>query len=228
MRGHDCYLFGDGMAIEQAGAKNLETIGLPRPNHWLPAAGIMRGLLSRRSELPVMFEIQPMSPELYRQQTRRSTLVIAVLFLALAMLCSTLSTQLLGTPGGDNFKWNLLGVLAGLALTVAIVRQFLWSQPFMAAAAYGWGLKRSLMRVTNVMHHVKAGVAAGDDSAYKLLRFYHLGLQQMYQLDGNSSELSQLVREIDTHRELMEQRGLELEQKRLDPAWIETVKGLKV
>lgn len=175
-----------------------------------------------------MFEIQPMSPELYRQQTRRSTLVIAVLFLALAMLCSTLSTQLLGTPGGDNFKWNLLGVLAGLALTVVLVRQLLWPRPFMAAAVYGWALKRSLMRVTNVMHHVRAGVAAGDDTAIKLLRFYHLGVSQMHQLDGNSSELSQMVREIDAHRELMQARGLDTEQQRLDPAWLEAVKGIPV
>ena len=64
-----------------------------------------------------MFEIQPIDPAYYRQQTRRSTMVIAVIFVALAMLCATLSTQLFGTPGGDNFKWNLLGVLAGLGLT---------------------------------------------------------------------------------------------------------------
>lgn len=172
-----------------------------------------------------MFEITPIDPEYYRQQTRRSTLVVALLFLALAMLCATASTQLLGTPGGDNFRWNLLGVLAGLALTVAFVRLQLWHRPFMAAAAYGWRLKRSLMRVTNVMHHVKAGVAAGDESAMKLLRFYHLGLTQMHQLDGNSSELSQLVREIDAHREAMQQRGLDIEQQRLDPVWLERVKG---
>ncbi|MDX5372013.1 MAG: DUF3087 domain-containing protein [Pseudomonadaceae bacterium] len=174
-----------------------------------------------------MFEIQPMSPELYRQQTRRSTFVVIAIFLALGMLCATVSTQLLGTPGGDNFKWNLLGVLAGLALTIVLVRQQLWQRPFMAAAVYGWRLKRSLMRVTNVMHHVKAGVAAGDQTAMQLLRFYHLGLTQMHQLDGNSSELSQMVREIDAHREAMEQRGLDTEQKRLDPAWLEAVKGFK-
>lgn len=175
-----------------------------------------------------MFEIQPMSPELYRQQTRRSTFVLIAVFLALAMLCATASTQLFGTPGGDNFKWNLLGVLTGLALTVALVRQLLWQRPFMAAAVYGWNLKRSLMRVTNVMHHVKAGVAAGDDTAIKLLRFYHLGVSQMHQLDGNSSELSQMVREIDAHRELMVQHGLDADQPRLDPAWLEAVKGIKV
>jgi hypothetical protein len=172
-----------------------------------------------------MFEITPINPEHYRQQTRRSTLLIAVIFLALAMLCATASTQLFGTPGGDNFRWNLLGVLAGLGLTIALVRLQLWSRPFMAAAVYGWRLKRSLMRVTNVMHHVKAGVAQGDASAMKLLRFYHLGLTQMHQLDGNSSELSQMVREIDAHCEAMQAQGLELEQNRLDPAWLERVKG---
>lgn len=174
-----------------------------------------------------MFEIQPMSPELYRQQTRRSTFVVIAIFLVLAMLCATASTQLFGGPPGDNFKWNLLGVLSGLALTVAVVRQQLWHRPFMAAAAYGWALKRSLMRVTNVMHHVRAGVAAGDETAMKLLRFYHLGVAQMHQLDGNSSELSQMTREIDAHREAMEQRGLETEQKRLDLAWLEAVKRHK-
>ena len=51
-------------------------------------------------ELSVMFEITPIDPEHYRQQTRRSTLLIALIFLMLAMLCATASTQLLGTPGG--------------------------------------------------------------------------------------------------------------------------------
>ncbi|HSX71316.1 MAG TPA: DUF3087 domain-containing protein [Pseudomonas sp.] len=173
-----------------------------------------------------MFEIQPMSPELYRQQTRRSTFVVIAIFLVLGMLCATASTQLFGGAPGDNFTWNLLGVLTGLALTVVLVRQQLWHRPFMAAAAYGWGLKRNLMRITNVMHHVKAGVAAGDASAMKLLRFYHLGVSQMHQLDGNSSELSQMVREIDAHREAMQQQGLDPQQNRLDPAWIDAVKRI--
>ncbi|GIZ13698.1 DUF3087 domain-containing protein [Pseudomonas sp. NCCP-436] len=176
-----------------------------------------------------MFEITPLNPELYRQQTRRITLLVALIFIALAMLLSTLSVQLFGEPGGEsNFRWNLLGVLAGLVLTVALVRWQLWSRPWMAPAVYGWQLKRNLMRVTNVMHHVRAGVAQGDESAIRLLRFYHLGVSQMHQLDGNSSDLSQMVREIDQHRELMEARGLEVEQTRLDPVWLEAVRRIEV
>lgn len=171
-----------------------------------------------------MFEIKEFNPETYRRQTRRSTLIVLLIFAPLAMLLSGLLVMLFGEPGGDNFRWNLGGVIAALVLTVLLVRQVFWSQPWMAPAVYGWQLKRSLMSVTNVMHHVKAGVAARDPAAMKLLRFYHLGLTQMHQLDGNSSALSQMVREIDEHRTSMEALGMDVDQQRLDPAWLEAVK----
>ncbi|MNV27862.1 hypothetical protein D3C71_1190280 [compost metagenome] len=58
----------------------------------------------------------------------------------------------------------------------------------------------------------------------KLLRFYHLGLNQMHQLDGNSSDHGQLIREMDQHKERMQAQGIEIQQTRLDPAWLEAVK----
>ncbi|MEK1907088.1 MAG: DUF3087 domain-containing protein [Pseudomonas sp.] len=171
-----------------------------------------------------MFEIKPLDPEDYRRQTRRITLGIAVTFVVLALLLSTLAVKVFGTAGGDNFRWNLAGVLVSLGLTIALVRYKLWSQPWMAPAVYGWQLKRNLMRVTNVMHHVQSGVAAGDPTAMKLLRFYHLGVTQMHQLDGNSSDLSQMRQEIEQHREAMAAQGLEVEQRQLDLAWLQAVK----
>ncbi len=171
-----------------------------------------------------MFEIQPWNPEEYRAQTRKSTFIVVAIFAVLAMLCSTLAVQQFGTPDGDNFRYNLGGVLMGLALTAIVTRAWLSRQPLMQAALYGWQLKRSLMSVTNVMHCVEAGVAAGDEYAMQLLRFYHLGVTQMYQLDGNSEGLSHMVHEIDRHREAMLARGLELEQTRLYPGWVDSVK----
>lgn len=171
-----------------------------------------------------MFEIKQLNPEKYRQQTRRSTLIIVLIFLALGMLLSTLTVWLFGEPGGDNFRWNLGGILAGLLLTLALVRCKFWQQPWMAPAVYGWQLKRRLMSVTNAMHHVTAGVAVQDPSAMKLLRFYHLGLTQMYQLDGNSSALGQMLAEIDRHKQAMATLGMDTEQHRLNPAWLETIK----
>ncbi|WP_210639299.1 MULTISPECIES: DUF3087 family protein [unclassified Pseudomonas] len=171
-----------------------------------------------------MFEIKPWDAGTYRQQTRRSTLIVAVTFLALAMLLSSLAVMLFGTPGGDNFRFNLAGVIVAVLAMAALMRLYFWSQPWMAAAVYGWQLKRSLMKITNVMHQVTAGVQAQDPTAMKLLRFYHLGLTQMHQLDANSSAQGALAREADEHLAKMQALNLDTEQSRLDPAWIEAVK----
>ncbi|MCU1752689.1 DUF3087 domain-containing protein [Pseudomonas sp. 6D_7.1_Bac1] len=172
-----------------------------------------------------MFEIKPWNPETYRQQTRRSTVIIAVTFVLLAMMLSGLAVMLFGEPGGDNFRFNLGGVIAAVIVSAALMKIKGWSQPWMAAAVYGWQLKRSLMRITNVMHRVTDAVQAGNPSAMKLLRFYHLGLTQMHQLDGNSSSLSQMTREIDQHKASMEALGIETEQNQLNPEWLAAVKA---
>ena len=175
--------------------------------------------------MPV-FEIKPVNPETYRRETRRSTLIVVVTFAALAMGLSTLAVTLFGEPGGDNLRLNIAGVAVGFALTVLLVRMLYWSQPWMASAVYGWRLKRSLMSVTNLMHHVTAGVAAADPVAMKLLRFYHLGLTQMHQLDANSGSLLEVKAEIERHRERMEEQGLDTDQPRLEPAWLDAVKRI--
>ncbi|MBK5355617.1 DUF3087 domain-containing protein [Pseudomonas sp. TH41] len=171
-----------------------------------------------------MFEIQPMNAETFRQQTRRSTVIIALIFLALAMLLSTTAVAVFGEPGGDNLRFNVGGVFVAVLLMVALMRGKFWTQEWMAPAVYGWRLKRSLMSVTNVMHQVTAAIEAGDPTAMKLLRFYHLGLSQMHELDGNSSDHSQLTREMDLHKARMEALGIDTEQTQLNPAWLDAVK----
>lgn len=171
-----------------------------------------------------MFEIQPQNAQTYRQQTRRSTVIIALMFLALAMVLSTAAVVLFGEPGGDNLRYNVGGVFIAVLLMVALMRGKFWNQPWMAAAVYGWQLKRSLMSITNIMHQLTAAVETGDPVAMKLLRFYHLGLHQMHELDGNSSDHSQLVREMDLHKARMDELGIDTDQARLDPAWLEAVK----
>jgi hypothetical protein len=170
------------------------------------------------------FTLATIKPEDYRQQTRKATWIIIAVFVALAMLLSSLLVMFFGEPGGDNFRLNMAGVAAGVAITAVLVRVLFSKQPWMAANVYGWRLKRSLMSITNVMHHVTHGVTAKNPSAIKLLRFYHLGLLQMHDLDGNTSEISQMVHEVDAHKQCMQELGIDCEQQTLDPAWIQAVK----
>ncbi|MDY7560664.1 DUF3087 family protein [Pseudomonas sp. 10B1] len=171
-----------------------------------------------------MFEIKHLNPETYRRQTRRSTLVIALTFAVLAVVLSSVAVNLFGETGGDNFRLNVAGVFTGLLLTIALVRYKFWSQAWMAPAVYGWQLKRTLMKVTNVMHHVTAGVAVNDPAAMKLLRFYHLGISEMHQLDANSSAHLQMIQEIDEHQLRMNALAINTDQTRFDPTWINAVK----
>ncbi len=167
------------------------------------------------------FTIRHMDPERYRQQTRKSTLIVAVSFAVLAMSLSALAVALFGSPEGDNFRWNLAGVALGLVAAVMLVRNVFWTQPWMDAAAYGWRLKRSLMSITNIMHHVETGVKMRSPEAMKLLRFYHLGQIEMHRLDGNTQALNDMSAEIERHRQAMLEEGLDAGQYRLDPAWLE-------
>ncbi|PRB50129.1 hypothetical protein CQ009_04220 [Pseudomonas sp. MYb2] len=171
-----------------------------------------------------MFEIQPMDAATFRQQTRRSTIIIAVLFLVLAMLFSSVAVALFGEPGGDNLRFNVGGVFVAFLLTAALLRGRFWHQTWMAPAVYSWRLKRNLMSITNVMHQVTAAVEKNDPTAMKVLRFYHLGLTQMHELDGNSSDHGQRWREVEAHKERMQALGLDTEQARLDPAWLDALK----
>lgn len=177
--------------------------------------------------MAILFEIEQRDPIIYRQQTRKSTLLVVGLFVLLAMALSTLLVVVMGQPDVSNFRWNLTGVLLGLTLTVLVVRYGFWHQAFMRPAAYGWGLKRSLMRITNVMHQVKGGVAQRQPEALKLLRFYHLGLLEMHRLDGNTSALEDLVAEREQLLETLQQQGIEPEQYQLRSEWLEAVKPVK-
>jgi len=171
-----------------------------------------------------MFEIKPIDPRRYRRETRRSSLVVVAVFAMLGMGLATLSVHLLGEPGGNNLRWNLGGVLAGLSLTVVLVRAAFWQRPWMEAARYGWGLKRSLMRVTNSMHLVEQRLAADDPTALRVLRFYHLALDHMRDLDGQPGESGDDEAQREQVRLGLERHGLALDQTHFDPAWIAQIR----
>ncbi|UJJ33394.1 DUF3087 family protein [Halopseudomonas maritima] len=168
-----------------------------------------------------MFRIEHRNPEHFRQQTRRSSLILVLVFAALGMGLSTLLVQVFGSPEGSNFRWNLAGVLLGLGITLALVRWVFSGQQWMESAVYGWRLKRALMRITNQLHTLRARVEAGDEQALLAMRFYHLGLQEMHRLDGNTAELLDTVAEREALRAQLLQRGLSDEQPVLYSDWLE-------
>jgi len=167
-----------------------------------------------------MFTLKELNPTEYRQQTRKSSFILIIVFAAVAMGLSSLLVIIWGTSGGNNFHLNLLGVLLGLAITILLVKLVFSKQPFMQEAIYGWHLKRNLMRVTNKMHTIKALEATNNAEALKLLRFYHLALEQMHRLEGDDTALLELKVEKLATEEKMHSLAINTDLNYLDPVWL--------
>jgi hypothetical protein len=172
------------------------------------------------------FTLEPRNPEQFRQQTRRSNLIVMGTFVVITMILTTLSVKIFGSPEGGNFRWNLAGVIAGVVVTSAIFRLVYLQQPWMESARYNWQLKRSLMSLTNIMHQLKAGVEVEDPVAMKAMRFYHQGLEQMYRLENNESALADLLPESRAHADRLEALDIDTDQGTFDPDWVEQLKAV--
>ncbi len=173
-----------------------------------------------------IFELESRDPETFRQETRKSTFILIAIFAVSAMGLATLSVSLFGHPDGNNFIWNVLGVFTGFVLTTVIFKTVLWNHPLMESSVYSWKLKRCLMKITNVMHHVEAGVEQENITAIQLLRFYQLALMQMHRLENNDGGISELQKPMQALLVKIDALGIDPEQTRFDPAWIDAVKGL--
>jgi len=166
------------------------------------------------------FQLEDLDPAEYRRKTRKSSVIIILIFAVLGMGFSTFLVAWLGTPGGNNFRWNLLGVLLGLGLTLLLVKYYLSQQPFMREAVYGWHLKRHLMRITNIMHRLKPLAANRHPRALQVLRFYHLAVEQMHRLDGNEANPLEIKAEKKATEEALEALAMDLNQNQLDTDWL--------
>lgn len=171
-----------------------------------------------------MFEIQEIDPQFFRKQTRKATLIIIGLFLVIGMISATLTVHYLGPYNSNHLILNFIGAFIGLLITFFIVKTFFINSPWMREALYSWQLKRSLMHITNVLEQVKEDVHHNDHHAAKVLRFYHLGLEQMHRLEDNSHALIDLLVEKKAHEATMEAMGLDLNQTRFEPSDVERFK----
>ncbi len=168
-----------------------------------------------------MFEIEEMEPEVYRRQTRKSTLIIMAIFIVIGLVMATSFVEWFGEYSNNHLVLNFIGAFVGLVITGFVVKWFFVNSPWMREAMYGWRLKRSLMHVTNRLRPLKEAAENGDVEAMKILRFYHLGLEQMHRLEDNSHALIDLLAEKRELEEKMKALDLDLNQTRFDPGWVE-------
>ncbi len=171
-----------------------------------------------------MFKIEPIDPVYYRKKTRNATLIIMAVFIVIGFAFASLTVHYLGDLSNNKLVLNLMGAFVGLMLTAYIIKKFFANKPWMKESMYAWQLKRSLMHITNVLKQVQEAAKQNDPHALKVMRFYHLGLEQMHKLEANSSALIDIVAEKKEVEEKIKSLGLELNQIEFDPKWVERYK----
>lgn len=172
-----------------------------------------------------MFQLKQINPTFYRKQTRNATFKVMAMFIVIGMITATATLEYLSPYNSNKIFLNLLGGVIGLAITALIVRLFFKDKPWMAEAIYGWQLKRNLLHISNVIEPLKAKASENDMEALKILRFYHLGLTQMYQLDNNSTELMNLKAEKEQLVQKLINLGIDIEQNQFDPEQVTPYKA---
>ncbi|SFR51639.1 DUF3087 domain-containing protein [Thiomicrospira sp. ALE5] len=171
-----------------------------------------------------MFQIQDIDPKVYRTNTRNATIRIMALFILVGFSTSYGFYSLFDNPH-NPLTIQIIGALMGLVLVFWITAKFFKDKPWMKEAMYGWKLKRSLMHITNAMRQLQEKVAAGDQDAMKIMRFYHLGVTQMYTLEQNTSGLIDLKAEKEQLEAQMRELGLDVEQTTFELAKLKAVVG---
>ena len=171
-----------------------------------------------------MFQIEEIDPKFYQSQTRKATFIVMGIFIVIGLIFANLFPMWLGDYFTSTLTLNFIGAFVGLLITAFIVKGFFADKPWMHEAMYGWRLKRSLMQVTNRQRHILEAVEEGDQQAMKILRFYHLGLHQMHNLEGNSTSLVDMIVEKRNLEKKMTELGLDLNQTEFDAEWVEAYK----
>ncbi len=173
-----------------------------------------------------MFKIKEIDPVVYRKKTKKATIIVMANFLVVGFLMASAFVRWFGEYSNNLMVLNFIGAFVGLLMTAAVVKIFFADKPWMAEAMYGWRLKRSLMYITNVLRHVKEAAESGDDiEAMKIMRFYHLGLTQMYQLDNNHHALIDLKIEKENFEKSLVEKGISLEQTEFNFKSVERFKS---
>lgn len=151
-------------------------------------------------------QLQIIDKAIYR---KRLNILIATSIAVLLVTSLSVSNLLIAYFGsdvdGDNFWWNLVGVLAGLIVMAGLFK-ILVNKPYMAEINYVRRLKREMNRIYRSSKKVQQAVDQDNETALIISYFNLQASKQVYQLDNNTltmDELNEKIRMLDEKLETL-------------------------
>jgi hypothetical protein len=141
-------------------------------------------------------KLQTIDKALYRKRLNIVLITSIVVLLIISLGVSNILIALFGSGiEGDNFWWNVMGVVAG-AVVIAGLLQLVSTKPFMAEINYVRSLKREMNRIYRSSKKVQAAADNNNKAALIITYFNLQASKQVYELDNNTLTIDELNEKI--------------------------------
>jgi hypothetical protein len=141
-------------------------------------------------------KLQTIDKVLYRKRLNVLLVLSVAVLLIISLSVSNILIALFGSGiEGENFSWNLLGVIAGAAVLFGLFK-IIVNKPFMADINYVRSLKREMNRIYRSSKKLKIALEANDRNAIIINYFNLQASKQVYYLDNNTLTMDELNEKI--------------------------------
>jgi len=156
-------------------------------------------------------KLQDIDKKRYRKHLNIVIAVMIVSLMALALGFGQLLIALLASGEGDNFIFNLSGVVLAGIICLSVVYK-VRHHHFMAEVYYVWQLKQSLNKIYRKLRKIEAArdesTSPNNTDAFIILNFYYAASSQLFKLDDNTITMDSLQIEINKLQSLLESKNL--------------------
>jgi hypothetical protein len=141
-------------------------------------------------------KLQTIDKVLYRKRLNIVLITSIAVLLIISLGVSNILIALFGSGiEGDNFWWNVMGVVAG-AVVIAGLLKLVSTKPFMAEINYVRSLKREMNRIYRSSKKVQAAADENNKAALIITYFNLQASKQVYELDNNTLTIDELNEKI--------------------------------
>lgn len=160
---------------------------------------------------------------LYRKRLNRILVTSVVILLAVSLTVSNALIAVYGSDvSGDNFGWNVAGVVCGV-LVLVVLFKLIEKKPFMFEINYVRGLKREMNRIYRSSKKLLPAIEANNEKALIISYFNLQASKQVYELDNNTLTMDELNEKIRLLDEKIVELGLQISVEDYQPSLIAEV-----
>jgi hypothetical protein len=151
--------------------------------------------------------LKPIDKALYRKTLSKVMGGLAFILIASSIGIGQLFILMFGDGSGENFKFNLYGVVVSLLLTLGVLN-ILKRYPIMDDVLYVWHLKQALNKIYNKLNKIQIAAAENDINAMTIMQYYFEASIQVYNLDDNTLTMSTLVADQEKLKQRIKDNNL--------------------